>query len=102
MLVITALHIRTDGSVELFEYDARDVKALEVLQQRVGGWIESVIADDPTITMYANEEGRILGLPPNLGVPGLVGDVVIVGAPDKEGYDTTLPEVYRDAVRQMR
>lgn len=100
--MITALHIKTDGSAELFEFDPGDAKALEVLQERVGGWIEAVVADDPSITMYANEEGRILGLPPNLGVPGLVGDVVIVGAPDEEGNDTTLPEVYLDALRQVR
>lgn len=101
--MITALHICADGTHELFEYDPRN--GLEALQERVGGWLESAPVVLPNLTLYCNEEGKIDGLPYNkratilLGPDNpdwIAGDVVLVGAPDAEGYDTDLGDIYRD------
>lgn len=104
--MITALHMRTDGSYELFEYDP--LNGLDELNTRVGGWIEVAPAMDREITLYCNEEGKIMGLPHNeaasimLGPNNpdwIAGDAVVVGAPDSEGNDTDLPTRYRDALK---
>lgn len=98
--MIKAAHIRTDGTHSFFEYDPFDASSLEQLQQRVGGWIEAAPVFDRRLTMYCNEEGKILGLPINrlatiLLQPDahdvIAGDVVLVGGADAEGYDTSLP-----------
>lgn len=60
---------------------------LDVLQQLVGGHIETVtIATDAVI--ICNEEGRILGLDPNCNYCGIdfVGPILIVGT---DGEDFT-------------
>jgi hypothetical protein len=73
---------------------------LDGLQGAVGGWIEYVPTQQ-NVTLYCNEEGKIEGLPPNpvatrafgqLLIPHdyLAGDVVIIGAHDAEGNDTSL------------
>lgn len=104
--MITALHIRVDGSMELFEYEPQDSGALKVLQERVGGWVESAPISDRQLTMYCNEEGKLLGLPRNdvasdMLAPSnpdwIAGDVVLVGAPDQEGYNTDLPQALKEA-----
>lgn len=98
--MIIALHIRSDGTQELFEYDPRN-GGLEELQARVGGWIEAAPVFNSRLSMYCNEEGKIDGLPLNLRASMLLdpnardviaGDVVVVGAPDADGYNTSLPK----------
>lgn len=98
--MITALHLRADGTHELFEYDPRH-GGLEVLQAKVGGWIEAAPIMDSRLTLYCNEEGKLDGLPLNLRASVLldpnandviVGDAVLVGGADADGYDTSLPE----------
>lgn len=109
--MITALCLRVDNNDELFEYDARDPETLAILQEKVGGWLELAPIIDRTLSMYCNEEGKILGLPRNdrasdLLAPNnpdwIAGDVVLVGAPDSEGYDTSLPQVFIDAINEKR
>lgn len=93
---LTAVIVRTDGTVEKTQmmYD------LETMQGIVGGYIKSVFLPDATV--YVNEEGHLLGLPPNeriLEIVGsyppyllrLVGDAIILGKPDLFGYDTDVP-----------
>ena len=96
---LTAVIVRTDGTVEKtqLKYD------LETMQGIVGGYIESVFLPDATV--YVNEEGHLLGLPPNeriLEIVGsytpyppyslrLLGDAIILGKPDLFGYDTDVP-----------
>ena len=90
---LTAVIVRTDGTVEKTQmtYD------LETIQGIVGGYIETVSLPDTTV--YVNEEGLPLGLPPNerileIVAPHslyLVGDAVILGKPDLFGYDTDVP-----------
>lgn len=61
---------------------------LDVLQQLVGGHIETVtIATDAVI--ICNEEGRILGLDPNCNYCGIdfVGPILIVGTDGEEFTD---------------
>lgn len=79
-----------------------------VLQQIVGGYIELVTLQDPNdqmppVSMYVHEEGRITGDPVNdratavarrYGWPDgydIVGNVVVLGPPDREGNDTDAP-----------
>jgi hypothetical protein len=77
------------------------------LQGHVGGYIEAVNSADGTVTFFCNEEGKILGLPPNhiatmvwwllnpqmRGIDTLCGPVVITGGADPEGEVTDVPEV---------
>lgn len=98
---ITGLHIEAAGTFELVRYDPRDTSAsLEFMQQMVGGWLEAAPIFDPRLTMYCNEEGKILRLPVNIVATLMLdprvedviaGDVLVVGGPDHEGYDTHLP-----------
>lgn len=73
----------------------------------IGGWLEAVRLDGAT--MYLNEEGKLLGLPPNEAATALcrmaqsispydhiVGDVVLVGEPDRQGNDTGLKAEVQD------
>jgi len=60
---------------------------LEVLQQEVGGWIEAVYLPDDDACMIVNEEGKLLGMKPNILLKNsdgtaydvLCGNVLIVG-----------------------
>lgn len=53
---------------------------LHQLQEQVGGPIETVrIFADNDITALVNEEGLLRGLPENECIPGLLGDIIIVG-----------------------
>lgn len=91
---LTAVIVRTDGTVEKtqMKYD------LDTMQGIVGGLIEMVSL--PGATVYVNEEGHLLGFPPNERLleifkpysPYLVGDAVILGEPDSFGYDTDVPD----------
>lgn len=78
---------------------------LEYLQKQVAGWVEALGIPDTEVTMYLNEEGKLDGLPVNLRANRIahrhhavqafdiiVGDAVIVGPVDDEGYDTGLTE----------
>ena len=53
---------------------------LHQLQEQVGGQIETVrIFADNDMTALVNEEGLLRGLPENECIPGLLGDIIIVG-----------------------
>lgn len=102
---ITALHLRADGTEEYFEYDPKASNALSLLQEKVGGYIEAAPVDHPKLTMWCNEEGKILMLPFNERASDLLepdnpdiimGDVVVEGAPDEWGVATTLPFWFRE------
>nr|WP_255499089.1 DUF3846 domain-containing protein [Leucobacter sp. cx-169] len=77
-------------------------QTLEILQTAVGGNIEFIDLVAPDANMYLNEEGKLLGLPLNNRATTLarksipmgdfiVGDVVIVGAIDDSGDETSAP-----------
>jgi hypothetical protein len=88
---VTGLVVRWSGEVE-----HKVFRGLEDLQAGVGGYIESV-RNNLGVTVYANEEGLLMGLPLNptatvLCNTPIVGDVVLVGPVDAYGRDTNLPE----------
>lgn len=79
---------------------------LAYLQKQVGGYIEVIdvnAEDEPELSMYLNEEGKLAGLPYNARASYLaqdsimpfdviVGDVVMTGGVDEEGESTGLTE----------
>ena len=70
---------------------------LSALQERVGGLIEGVYIpgfDERGISCYANEEGLLLQLAPNLLLGGqpIVGPVVFVGHNDEGETVSLTPE----------
>jgi Domain of unknown function (DUF3846) len=63
--------------------------SLKRLQQLVGGYIEMVWTGEPykSNCLMVNEEGRLLGLPPNPHFPQLVGNVIEGNCtPGEDGY----------------
>lgn len=59
---------------------------LEALQAEVGGYIEAVTLDAETV-IICNEEGRLLGLEPNITINEypFVGTILVVGV-DGENF----------------
>lgn len=96
-------------------YEEREFKQLKDLQDGVGGYIESVRFYDGNGNAYANayvnEEGLLVGLPQNpmagalsflLGNnPILVGNMVILGNTDKEGWDTDINPTLLAFIKQI-
>lgn len=76
-------------------------------QELVGGFIQAVDLADPPARLYFNEEGKLMGLPPNKRATLLlwthnpafryqdfiVGDAFIVG-PGRRSKDTSAPDAY--------
>ena len=92
---ITAVVVQPNGDVSKVTLDG----SLLSFQEIVGGYIEGVF--NPDYVAYVNEEGLIRGLPYNEAATDfisrgfiyrlhLVGPVVIVGAGDSEGNDTSV------------
>jgi hypothetical protein len=79
---------------------------LQERQALVGGHLEGVSLIEPEARMLVNEDGKYLGLPLNRRATllvwmhnkpmrygdVLVGDVVLLGYPDGDGLDTTVPD----------
>jgi hypothetical protein len=95
-----ALQIKTTGEVVAIDITA---DSLEYLQTAVGGWVQAIdIATD--MTMWCNEEGKLIGLPHNpyaqfmwdkafgAHTDYIVGDVVLTGGTDSEGYTLGLTD----------
>ncbi len=89
----TALHIKTTG--EVIELDLSS-DTLTKLQTAVGGWVEAIDLTE-RLTMWCNEEGKIIALPHNpyaqyfwdkmfgAHTDYIVGDIVLTGGVDSEG-----------------
>lgn len=72
---------------------------LENLQRTVGGYIE-VVQVDEDVVIICNEEGKLLGLEPNMFFRGdtLVGTIIAAGF-DGEGFaDVGIPFDYWKAI----
>lgn len=90
----SALVVTTDGKA--IEKPIDNDTAYEVIRDGVGGMIEMVVFNDQ-VTMWVNEEGKLIGLPHNKpaqaafnevfgsGRDFIVGDVVFTGGADEEG-----------------
>lgn len=83
-----ALKLHWTGKIEVKEIP-NELKALQV---EVGGYIEEagIFAD---VASLVNEEGRLIGLPPNLALPGIVGDVLFCGIRGDEFCDLTSEQI---------
>jgi len=101
---VNALLIKTNGE---YEEITLDNKNLSVYQTLVGGFIELVKLGHSNIVMYVNEDGVNKNLPANIvatliyqyawdkhsGFTNhlIVGDVIILGHANADGYDTSIP-----------
>lgn len=83
MVLIKAVVKRPNEDSEIVEIE----NSLESLQSIVGGWIERVPSIfNPKYDLYCNEEGKLMGLPPNIitrGTDVVVGTVVVVSSNSK-------------------
>jgi hypothetical protein len=90
---------RTWVDVQIREINIADGEELKNLQREVGGWVQAIELT-PTITMWCNEEGKLIGLPLNYAATriwtkvfgytdAIMGKVVFTGGADDEGE--TLP-----------
>ena len=75
-------------------------------QKAVGGYIEEINVNPPRLTMFANEEGKVLGLPINMRATilwwlhnptarhhdVLMGDVVLIGPANAAGETLDIPD----------
>lgn len=84
--------------------------SLSDMQAAVGGYIELALTSLPGVIAYINEEGKLQGLPLNVAATALlkypnddfvVGNMLILGAPDKNGDDTDVPEGTLDAIVEI-
>jgi hypothetical protein len=96
-----AVVIRTDNSKQVVEFT--NDTSYKTLSEAVGGYIECVYLHNRNLDLWLNEEGKITGLPVNPKATGLwmemygltdmiVGDVIITGTADEEGYTTGLTD----------
>jgi len=94
----TALRINTDFTTEILDLEE---DSLEKLQGAVGGLIQAVDLHD-NLTLWCNEEGKLIGLPNNVigthmweksfGMTDIImGDIVFTGGTDDEGDNLGLP-----------
>lgn len=96
-------------------YEERTFKQLKDYQDAVGGLIEIVKLYDArgkdVATAYVNEEGIMLNLPLNgfggalsfmLGNnPMLMGDMIVVGVDDGDGYDTDIDPLLLSFIKHV-
>jgi len=105
-----AIKLNTDGvavEVDLAEQGSQ----LKQLQEAVGGWIEAVDLN-PTLTMWCNEEGKLIGLPFNSlatdlweeffgKTDSIKGNVIFTGGVDEEGSTLGLDEATANKLRKL-
>ena len=88
-----AIRITTENETIVFELKS---DSLEQLQQAVGGYVQAIDLSDK-LTLWCNEEGKMINLPHNRGAQKLwdevfgagtdyiVGDIVLTGGADRHG-----------------
>jgi len=95
------------GFTEFEVIDGDENEPVAYMKSVVGGYLESIHLRNMGVTMWINEEGKLLGLPFNpLGTlfweaefgktDVIVGNVVLTGYPDHEGNLTGLPKEFAD------
>lgn len=75
---------------------------LENLQRTVGGYIECV-SPDPRIVIICNEEGKLIGLEPNMKIPGdiICGTIIVVGISGEDFSDVPISfEEWKQLVKE--
>ena len=110
---IRGVSIKTDRSVEVVTYD--HAREYDTLRDAVGGRVEHVALKSPGergVSMWVNEEGKIIGLPVNRIATMLwtesfgptdvmVGNVFITGSTDAFGDSTDLTDAEIAAIMEM-
>lgn len=110
--MVKGIYVPADDNKSL---EVRELTKLEDYRAAVDGWIEAVDVPALGVTVYVNEEGLIRRLPFNprasflwwYHVPGahramLVGDVIVVGAPDENGDSTDVQDEIVDLLTVAR
>jgi hypothetical protein len=104
-LMVGSVVIPADEDQSLRQHEL-PASGLQERQALVGGHLEGVSLTKPDARMLVNEDGKYLGLPVNRRATllawmhnkpmrygdVLVGDVVLLGYPDEDGVDTTVPD----------
>ena len=101
------LHVLTDCS---FNSSIEDTE-LETLQDAVGGLIQAVDLTT-SLTMWCNEEGKLIGLPVNPVATAMwtryfgetdviVGNVVFTGGCDEDGNTTSILQDDADKIEKL-
>jgi hypothetical protein len=96
MRKLNGLLLPATGPIQELEID----DTLEALQKVVGGYIET-LAVTTDVVAIVNEEGRILGLAPNVHLPGIVGDAFLVSV-DGDEFTSIQDDVIAMIRRVMR
>lgn len=111
MTTIDVVTIGVDGTLTPETID----RGCAALQERVGGYIEAVTSDDGKVTLWINEEGKLINLPVNElgtmlwhlvspqmnGVDVLCGAVVVTGGVDSEGETMSIPDGLRQVLERV-
>lgn len=104
----TALRINTDFTTEILDLDTDTLKKL---QDAVGGWVQAVdLRDD--LTVWCNEEGKLIGLTPNVigthmwersfgMTDAIMGNVVFTGGTDANGENLALPLAWLTQLQEL-
>lgn len=104
-----AIQIKTTG--EVVDLDLSD-DSLQTLQTAVGGWVQAIDLDE-SLTMWLNEESKLIGLPHNpyaqfawdksfgAQTDYIMGDTVFTGGTDDEGETLGLDQDTADQIRMM-
>lgn len=93
-------------------YEQTIASGCKPLQELVGGLIECPPCDDSRLSIFINEEGKLIGLEPNFygtavwyaatpvmrGQDMLCGTVVVTGGVDDNGDTMSIPDDMRDAI----
>ena len=97
--------IPADGSDCRVHTLTEDEDEMRFVRKIVGGYFEVIATHDPTITLWANEDGLRLNLPVNKRALGfahagtlVVGDVILMGAAYENGDTKAVPEFYEYAL----
>lgn len=109
MTNMTAIRITTQGEVSTLDMTT---DSLQTLQTAVGGWVQAIdLSAD--MTVWCNEEGKLIGLPHNpyaqhlwdqafgAQTDYLVGDIVLTGGTDEEGMTLGLTAEQEQTIRNM-
>lgn len=103
-----ALRINTDFTTEILDLEDDSLKKL---QDAVGGLIQAVDLHDD-LTLWCNEEGKLIGLIPNIIGTHLyeknfavqdtiMGDIVFTGGTDDEGDNLGLPFAWQVQLQEL-
>lgn len=92
--------------------DLSKTSELAVLQEAVEGWVQAIDLFE-NLTMWVNEEGKMIGLEHNpmaqyiwdmafgKGSDHIVGTVVLTGAPDLDGETRGLQDEVVEAIQEF-